>query len=184
MIIFPAERAKSISPVKANATPPRTTNSTTPSRTIHTPPPMTPPASSSSTMDPPTSQTMAEDVPEFEGFSRSGSKTKSNTSATQSPAQTPTTSATSTAPARSASSLARSGTLSWQQRPSSRGAGSRPVSMVSLGSTKGADTPTSDSEPSRDQIAASLGSRDPSWFKQTADRGVGNGSVEKGAWPV
>lgn len=36
-------------------------------------------------------------------------------------------------------------------------------------------------EPSRDQIVASLGSRDPSWFKQTADRGVGSAAYRKSA---
>lgn len=36
-------------------------------------------------------------------------------------------------------------------------------------------------EPSRDQIAASLGARDPSWFKQTADRGVGSAAYRKSA---
>ena len=117
------------------------------------------------------SQGAAEEVPEFRGFSRSGSKTKGSTSQEATPS--------STAPARSAPSLARSGTLSWQQRPSSRGAESRPVSVVSLGSNKPADAPSSDSEPSRDQIAASLGARDPSWFRQTADRGVGNAAYRK-----
>lgn len=34
-------------------------------------------------------------------------------------------------------------------------------------------------EPTRDQIAASLGARDPSWFKQTADRGVGSAAYRK-----
>lgn len=33
--------------------------------------------------------------------------------------------------------------------------------------------------PSRDQIAASLGTRDPSWFKQTSDRGVGSAAYRK-----
>ena len=52
--------------------------------------------------------------------------------------------------------------------------------MVSLeSSTKATSTSTSDTEPSRDQIAASLGSRDPSWFRQTADRGVGNAAYRK-----
>lgn len=179
MLMFWVERAKSISPVKASAPPPQETAFPAPSRAIDTPPPTTPPASTPSTMDPPTSQPTAEEVPEFKGFSRSGSKTKATSSATQSPAPSQEASTPSAAPARSASSLARSGTLSWQQRPSSRGAGSRPVSMVSLGSSKAVDSPSSDAEPSRDQIAASLGSRDPSWFRQTADRGVGNAAFRK-----
>ena len=36
-----------------------------------------------------------------------------------------------------------------------------------------------DNEPSRDQIAASLASRDPAWFRQTADRGLGNAAYRK-----
>jgi len=34
-------------------------------------------------------------------------------------------------------------------------------------------------EPSREQIAASLGSRDPSWFRQTPDRGIGSAAFRK-----
>ena len=34
-------------------------------------------------------------------------------------------------------------------------------------------------EPSRADIAASLGARDPSWFRQTADRGIGSAAYRK-----
>ena len=34
-------------------------------------------------------------------------------------------------------------------------------------------------EPSREQIAASLASRDPAWFRQTSDRGVGSAALRK-----
>lgn len=36
-------------------------------------------------------------------------------------------------------------------------------------------------ERSRDQIAASLGSKDPSWFKQTAERGIGSAAYRRNA---
>lgn len=127
-------------------------------------------------MDPaPPPESPTKDIPEFKGFSsrtpstREAAPSRSESSASQS--------------SQSASSLARSGTLSWQQRPSSRGAGSRPKSMVLPETSKTANdgmaAPKDDGEPSRDQIAASLGSRDPSWFRQTADRGLGNAAYRK-----
>lgn len=83
-------------------------------------------------------------------------------------------------PESSASSLARSGTLSWQQRPSARGGSSRPLSMLASSSSLSTKNATAEEpEPSRDQIAASLGARDPTWFRQTADRGVGNPAYRK-----
>ncbi|KAK0285157.1 hypothetical protein LTR35_005359 [Friedmanniomyces endolithicus] len=136
------------------------------------------------------------DIPEFKGFS---SGRASNTPSAPTSAQS--TDPASSRPSPSASSLARSGTLSWQQRrPQSRGA-SRPASVVG-GEDSGharnasrASRPTSgvgseDSgharnasldqpEPSRDQIAASLGSRDPAWFRRTAERGTGSAAYRK-----
>lgn len=85
----------------------------------------------------------------------------------------------------------RSDTLSWQQRPSSRGSkkdsvGSRPLS--SLTSEKHAlklprlGSPTA-LEPndgvSRSQIAQSLAAKDPAFFKQTQDRGLGSAAYRK-----
>ena len=84
--------------------------------------------------------------------------------------------------------LSRAGTLSWQQRPSSRGSTgqrSRPVSMLASGSdsrglrqasTEGAGV--DDSIP-RGQIAQSLGAKDPTWFMQTQDRGLGSAAYRK-----
>lgn len=85
--------------------------------------------------------------------------------------------------------LARAGTLSWQQRPTSRGSTgprSRPFSMLAsennatrpLRETAGPDT-ANDDNMSRGQIAQSLGSRDPSWFKQTQDRGLGSAGLRR-----
>ncbi|KAK5684959.1 hypothetical protein LTS10_003034 [Elasticomyces elasticus] len=114
------------------------------------------------------------DVPEFKGFS---SVRRANGPTSSSPVQT---SEPSSRPSPSASTLARSGTLSWQQRrPQSRG-GSRPTSVVSSEDSghvlkQSIDQP----EPTKEQIAASLGSRDPSWFKQTAERGTGSAAYRK-----
>ena len=83
----------------------------------------------------------------------------------------------------------RAGTLSWQQRPS-RGftgaRGSRPLLMVASENTTAesphidSDVPsTKDSSLSMNQIAQSLGSKDPSWFKQTEDRGVGSAAFSR-----
>ena len=85
--------------------------------------------------------------------------------------------------------LSRSGTLSWQQRPNSRGSvgpRSRPLSAVAqenhaLLSPRA--TPESQLqetyELSRSQIAQSLSAKDPSWFRQTADRGLGSKAYRK-----
>ncbi|KAE9965746.1 hypothetical protein EG328_009424 [Venturia inaequalis] len=91
--------------------------------------------------------------------------------------ETPASPATST--------LSRSGTLSWQQRPKSS-SGRRPLSMLAAEnaakSPRGTPEPNTaeeGQEPSRAQIAEALGSRDPSWFKQTADRGIGSAAYRK-----
>ncbi|KAL9125360.1 MAG: hypothetical protein Q9217_005428 [Psora testacea] len=79
-------------------------------------------------------------------------------------------------------SSSRAGTLAWQQRPSSRGSvelRSRPVSsLASENNTARLLGPKSESVPLgkegaiMDQLTKSLGSKDPSWFKQTQDRDV------------
>ena len=81
---------------------------------------------------------------------------------------------------------ARSSTLSWQQRrPNSRGGG-RPLSMVAAQnatqrSLAGTQEPASATEQSfsREQIAQALGSKDPSWFRQTADRGLSSAAYRR-----
>ncbi|KAF2492172.1 hypothetical protein BU16DRAFT_593547 [Lophium mytilinum] len=79
----------------------------------------------------------------------------------------------------------RSGTLSWQQRRPQSGA-RRPLSMVAAEksatqSPRETPEPTSpeDSGINRDKIAQSLGSKDPAWFRQTADRGVGSAAYRR-----
>lgn len=77
----------------------------------------------------------------------------------------------------------RNSTLSWQRRPASQASDkprSRPLSMVApenaARSPRTAATPepstNSEQTPSREQIAQSLASKDPAWFRQTADRGI------------
>ncbi|OLN83329.1 Gelsolin [Colletotrichum chlorophyti] len=80
--------------------------------------------------------------------------------------------------------------LSWQRRPNSRGSDrpkSRPLSVVAAeNAARTSPNPTSDpssatdSTFSRDQISQALGSKDPSWFRQTADRAsVGSAANRK-----
>lgn len=84
---------------------------------------------------------------------------------------------------------ARSGTLSWQRRPQSRG-NTRPLSMLAAqNATQRSLGVSQDKEPSsagatettfsRDQIAQNLGAKDPSWFRQTSDRGLGSAAFRK-----
>ncbi|CZR54294.1 uncharacterized protein PAC_04177 [Phialocephala subalpina] len=79
----------------------------------------------------------------------------------------------------------RNSTLSWQRRPTSQSSDrprSRPLSMVASENaarsprTTGTPEPSTSTEPtlSREQIAQSLASKDPAWFRQTADRGIGS----------
>lgn len=75
----------------------------------------------------------------------------------------------------------RSNTLSWQQRRPNSSSGRRPLSQIaaensasrSPNHTPEPSTPADDTA-SKAQIAQSLGSKDPSWFRQTPDRGIGS----------
>lgn len=83
----------------------------------------------------------------------------------------------------------RSGTFSWQQRPTSRGftgPRARPLSQIAAenGTSRSprasAEPPsTSEREMSRDQIAESLSSKDPAWFRQTHERGLGSAAYRR-----
>ncbi|KAI0871475.1 hypothetical protein GGS24DRAFT_58710 [Hypoxylon argillaceum] len=85
----------------------------------------------------------------------------------------------------------RSGTaargLSWQRRPNSQASErsrSRPLSVVAAENATRSSNPASEQDPaadnmSRDQIAASLSSKDPSWFRQTADRGANSAAYRR-----
>ncbi|KAJ4288554.1 hypothetical protein N0V90_011791 [Kalmusia sp. IMI 367209] len=90
-------------------------------------------------------------------------------------------------PVPNAAALSRSGTLSWQQRRPQSGSTRRPLSVASTSADRAAVSPSRDtSQPSsperpasRTQIAQSLGSKDPSWFRQTPDRGIGSAAYRK-----
>lgn len=108
----------------------------------------------------------------------SSSPTKEN----EAPSDVDTKSATTTPTRYSA--------LSWQRRPNSRSGSTRPLSMLAtqnatqrsfIGSQDSTPTPASATEEtfSKDQIAQSLGSKDPSWFRQTADRGASSAAYRK-----
>ena len=85
----------------------------------------------------------------------------------------------------------RSNTLSWQQRPSSRGSTMGPVRsrpLSSLASENNASrslrqgsltASESDDSVSRSQITQSLEAKDPTFFKQTQDRGLGSAAYRK-----
>lgn len=89
----------------------------------------------------------------------------------------------------SASQLSRAGTLSWQQRPGSRGSTdgkNRPLSLIAAqnraqGQSKEPTKPaaTEGNDLSQEQIAQSLGAKDPTWFRQTPDRGQGSAALRK-----
>ncbi|KAF2259928.1 hypothetical protein CC78DRAFT_620675 [Lojkania enalia] len=90
-------------------------------------------------------------------------------------------------PTPNATALGRAGTLSWQRRPQS-GSTRRPLSQMSASAEKRVSNPAHDtpepsspaaSTPSRDQIVQSLGAKDPSWFKQTPDRGIGSAAYQR-----
>ncbi|KAK0718397.1 hypothetical protein B0T26DRAFT_856017 [Lasiosphaeria miniovina] len=70
--------------------------------------------------------------------------------------------------------------LSWQRRPPSQASDRpRPLSVVAAENAAARSSPNPPSEPTpapeqtltRDQIAQSLAGKDPTWFRQTADRG-------------
>ena len=85
--------------------------------------------------------------------------------------------------------LGRAGTLSWQQRRSSPGSAGTVSQPVSVAATDASPLQpqregeykarVDDSVTSRSQIAQSLGSKDPTWFKQTQDRGSGSAAYRR-----
>jgi Domain of unknown function (DUF4045) len=83
----------------------------------------------------------------------------------------------------------RGSPLSWQRRPNPQapsGPRTKPLSQTEIEQSP-AESPRTAREPeraessglSRSQIAQSLGSKDPSWFRQTADRGASSPAYRK-----
>ncbi|KAK0710883.1 hypothetical protein B0H67DRAFT_539845 [Lasiosphaeris hirsuta] len=79
--------------------------------------------------------------------------------------------------------------LSWQRRPTSQASDrpkSRPLSMVAAENAAARSSPNpaeptapADPNPTRDQIAQSLAGKDPTWFRQTADRGQSSAAYRR-----
>ena len=85
-------------------------------------------------------------------------------------------------PPPSSTTLSRSGTLSWQQRPTSRGSGSirtRPLSVMQADSQDPKPSTSDHSGLTMSQKAQSLEGKDPAWFKQTAERGLNSAAYRK-----
>ncbi|KFY84276.1 hypothetical protein V500_09445 [Pseudogymnoascus sp. VKM F-4518 (FW-2643)] len=82
----------------------------------------------------------------------------------------------------------RSPTLSWQRRPNSQSparSSTRPFSMIAGETTtrspiEKSEPPPGDAAPmDRNEIAQSLAAKDPTWFRQTSDRGQGSAAYRK-----
>ena len=83
----------------------------------------------------------------------------------------------------------RAGTLSWQQRPSSRGSmgPSNHPSLMRASESNPSISPRAavdraskiDDGVSRSQVSQSLELKDPAWFKQTQDRGFGSAALRR-----
>ncbi|KAI1878322.1 uncharacterized protein JN550_000504 [Neoarthrinium moseri] len=176
-----AERARSISPQKsspANTPPPSTHRATTPGASQRLQ------LDSSPILDPPTSPKSSADAPQAEAMGSRDFYASSASKENESPFDADSKRASNaTSPTRSATVRG----LNWQRRPNSQasnGSRSRPLSMVAA--ENAARSSTTPSEPSsvteaipRDQIANALSSKDPSWFRQTADRGASSGAYRK-----
>ncbi len=91
-------------------------------------------------------------------------------------------------PSSTAMTPSRAGTLSWQQRPTSRGSvGQRARPLSQFAAENASKSPRASVEPpsaierelSKDEIAESLGSKDPTWFRQTQERGLGSAAYRR-----
>ncbi|KAK2768372.1 hypothetical protein FQN54_000226 [Arachnomyces sp. PD_36] len=97
-------------------------------------------------------------------------------------------------PPSNSTSPSRSGALSWQRRPTLDETDDKSARTTSLHASdidatrketppvaEPVSEPTQDeeAESSRERIAKSLGSKDPAWFRQTADRGIGSPAYRK-----
>ncbi|KAK8873157.1 Advillin like protein [Apiospora arundinis] len=176
-----AERARSISPQKsspANTPPPSTQRTATQgSERLN--------LESSPILEPPGSPQTPRDLPPLDSMFARGSFSTSPSKENESPFD-----GDNKQPAGNGSPT-RSSTvrgLSWQQRrPQSQASNrpqSRPLSVVAAENAARSSTSLNealqDSEDmSRDQIAQSLSSKDPAWFRQTADRGSSSGAYRK-----
>lgn len=178
MCVF-AERARSISPSKTGpAKVFSTTNLSSKSTTdlVINPPVDFSPSSQRQSHSPTQSLSRSNAV------SGRISPTRDNEPVTSRPLPSPTPANETLRPLSTATGLARSGTLSWQQRPTSRdGASPRQRPLSGFATARNLPRPPQDEdiEPSRQDIAASLSQKDPTWFRQTQDRGTGSAAFRK-----
>ncbi|GME28638.1 Gelsolin [Neofusicoccum parvum] len=160
-----AERQRSLSPEKSSQVSTPRSAANTPPRSLHTDP--DPPSESPASMDAhgDALQRLTGPAPEAQG-----DETATPAKASPAAPSTPT----------------RSNTLSWQQRRPNSSSGRRPLSQIaaensasrSPNATPEPSTPADDTA-SRAQIAQSLGSKDPEWFKQTPDRAIGSAPLRR-----
>ncbi|KAK7924540.1 gelsolin [Apiospora marii] len=175
-----AERARSISPQKsspANTPPPSVQRTATQgSERLH--------LDSSPILEPPGSPQTPGDLPPLDSMFARGSFSTSPTKENESPFDGDNKQpASNGSPTRS--STVRG--LSWQRRPQSQASNrpqSRPLSVVAAENAARSSTSLNEAlqDPEvmpRDQIAQSLSSKDPAWFRQTADRGDSSGAYRK-----
>ncbi|KAK1756262.1 hypothetical protein QBC47DRAFT_379585 [Echria macrotheca] len=171
-----AERARSISPQKSS---PANTPSPTAQRSL-----FSPGTDNNSTGSPRPRLAPSSDA--MDSATDYDSPTKENDSPFDS--DTKRTSLTLTSPS-TAGPAVRS-PLSWQQRrPQSQASErpkSRPLSTVAVENAAARSSPSlpepasaTDEPLSRDQIAQSLSGKDPSWFRQTADRGQNSAAYRR-----
>ncbi|KAI4112177.1 MAG: hypothetical protein LQ339_000185 [Xanthoria mediterranea] len=180
-----AERARSVSPTKehSNGGTPTSVRSTAdsarPEDVIRSPVTFQPPpASLNETMD-----------DEAKASDEAPSKRRRPSPSRDLPQLPSKPAALSTASPSPAMAPSRASTLSWQQRPASRGSTgqrARPLSQLAAEnnaarSPRASVEPPSTTEPelSRDEMAESLGSKDPTWFSQTQERGLGSAAYRR-----
>ncbi|KAI1203220.1 hypothetical protein F5X97DRAFT_161234 [Nemania serpens] len=166
------ERARSISPQKSSPA-----NTPSPSQHNHNHPTERLDLVASPILYPPSSP-QPQPVPKAEEDKMAAVAPISNSPSkeNESPLDAETKPSNPPSPTRSATT-ARG--LSWQRRPNSQPSErprSRPLSVVAAenatrSSTSASDQNLATDSLSRDQIASALSSKDPSWFRQTADRG-------------
>ncbi|KAB5516921.1 hypothetical protein GE09DRAFT_1158924 [Coniochaeta sp. 2T2.1] len=164
-----AERARSISPQKSSP--------------ANTPPPPSRDGTSSQT---PSGLGIHASSPRHESFSSSATSTMmAGSSEYTKENESPFDADTKQSNSSSISGPPRG--LSLQRRPQSQASDrpkSRPLSVVAAENAASrtsspAEQTSSEQEPSRDQIAKALAGKDPTWFRQTADRGQGSAALRR-----
>ena len=162
-----SERERSLSPEKTSQSP-RSTGARTP---VNGTPPRSESVASS-----PRRETTREDYARSRAMSPLGQETTTPIDRPSSPSKA----------SPSAAMPSRANTMSWQRRPQS-GMRNRPLSLLAHENNttrtspiaSPGERPISRDDPSKQDIAQALASKDPAWFRQTADRGVGSAAYRR-----